>query len=231
MNKTIGLNVPSGLCVFEKTKLAFLRNPTWEEWKQLMEYLSHCRHASLRWMADARGKGRKIFGDDEVATFLQQLQFNFSDLNAADALEKLETRCEGLTDAHHQVVASGVDDPEDRVRWLKTAEEKHLSPKELRASISGNRVITEDEVKARSAGVATIEGVRTLFLIWSRQVRDDWRGWDIERKRRLLAEILPICMLGDEIREDISALMEKEQKAAKSPSKPKKRASKKGAKK
>lgn len=205
INKIVGLNLPTGMVVFGKTRLEFLREPDWEEWQQLMEYLSHCRHTSLRWIADARMTGRKIFGDSEVEAYISQLQLNFSDLNAAEALEHMETRSEGLTDAHHQVVANALDDNQDRAKWLKTAEDEGLTPKELKASIAGSRVIKDSEVKRRTAGVATIEGVRSLFHIWRGQVGEDWKKWDIDRKQRLLAEIAEICALGEELVEDIAA--------------------------
>ena len=34
--------------MFNKESLEFIRTPTWEEWQQVMEYLSYCRRTLKR---------------------------------------------------------------------------------------------------------------------------------------------------------------------------------------
>ena len=102
------LNLPAGLVIFGKESLKFVRQPTWEEWQQLMEYLCYCRKTSLRWIADARHEGRRNFGDEAVAQFEEQLELDLRDLKAAKALEAMGVRKAGLSDEYHSLVARRV---------------------------------------------------------------------------------------------------------------------------
>jgi len=198
------LNVPSGLLSFNRESLEFVRVPTWEEWQQVLEYLSYCRRASLRWIADARREGRRYFGDDAVAQYEEQLELDMPDLKAAEALESMEVRREGLHDSHHSLVARRVDDPEKQKEWLETAEKENLSPRELASSISAGRVVRSAEQEGRSGGIATIEGVRGLFDLWLRPLGEHWKMWPADKQFRLLAEIRPIVEMGDWLRESLA---------------------------
>jgi hypothetical protein len=121
------LHVPEGLVIFGKESLEFLRQPTWEEWQQVMEYLAHCRKTSLRWIADTRHEGRNDFGDEAVAQFEEQLELDLRDLKAAVTLEGMEAR---KPDDYHSLVAKRVVDHEQQLEWLETAKrEKAIDPR------------------------------------------------------------------------------------------------------
>ena len=85
------LTLPEGLCTFSRGALVFTRTPTQDEWEQIGRYVHAARGSSLRWMADWRMEGRRHFGDEVVAEAERQLEFEFKDLRAAEALEKLKS--------------------------------------------------------------------------------------------------------------------------------------------
>jgi len=193
--------LPQDVVRFDRSGLQFLRPPSWEEWGQIMLFLGATRVASLRWMADARLRGRREFGDEAVIGFEEQMDLDSPDLKAAMALEALECRSDSLTDQHLFVLASRVHSDEDRQSWMDIARKEGLSPRELQASIAAHRVIRSGEAEKRAGGMATIEGVRGLFDLWAHQVPEaTWKGWDEGRRKALLEEILPIIEMGDWVR-------------------------------
>ncbi|HEY5706311.1 MAG TPA: hypothetical protein VIS96_12120 [Terrimicrobiaceae bacterium] len=199
------LHLPAGLVIFGKNSLKFIRQPTWEEWQQVMEYLSYCRKTSLRWIADARHEGRREFGDKAVVEFEEQLEIDLRDLKAAAALEAMGVRKAGLSDDYHSLVAKRVDDAEKQMEWLETAERENLTPRELASSISANRIVrTAEQQQGRTAGIATIEGVRGLFDLWARQVDGKWRNWPLDKQERLFEEIRPIGEMWEWLKERLS---------------------------
>ena len=200
------LNVPAGLVIFGKESLKFTRQPTWEEWQYVMEYLSYCRKTSLRWIADARHEGRTKFGDEAVAQFEEQLELDLRDRKAAEALETMAVRKAGLSDELHSLIARRVHDAEKQIEWLETAERENLSPRELASSISANRVVRTSEQESRSGGIATIEGVRGLFDLWVRPIGDKWKTWPADKQARLFEEIRPIGEIWDWLREHLERL-------------------------
>ena len=87
--KNTELTLPEGLCAFSRGALYFARTPTQEEWEQIGRYVHAARGSSLRWMADWRREGRRYFGDAVVENAEKQLEFEFRDLKAAEAIETL----------------------------------------------------------------------------------------------------------------------------------------------
>ena len=198
MMKNTVLTIADGLVAFRRGSLEFVRPPSWEEWGQVMVFVSATRQTSLRWLADVRAAGRREFGDEAVVGFEVQLDLDLPDLKAARALECLEGRQEGLTDEHAWLVASRVEDPVKQQFWLDTAREKSLSPGDLAASISADRVVRKSDEPRRQGGMASIEGVSGLFAAWQKQVPDVvWQVWPREKQAALREQIKEIGAMWD----------------------------------
>lgn len=197
MNKETNnvLSLPVDLVVFSKSRLIFLRPPSEAEWLQLGRYLKATRTVSLRWTADWRREGRSSFGDEVVAAAEGQLELEFRDLRAAEALEGMESRRDGLADAHHFVVAKYAR-PDEQESWLDLAESEELSPQDLRLSIEAG-VVTRAKFAPKlsgndkSAGLISIEGIRGQFDLWRNKVSEDGfpDRWD-ERRLGMVAALL-----------------------------------------
>lgn len=198
------LVLPNDCVSFELSQLVFRRPPTWEEWQQVMVYLKAVRHVGLMWLADARKVGRLEFGAEAAEEFEQQLEFELPDLRAAEALSALEARSDTLSAQHHWVVARKIkNNADEQARWLDLAKNEHLSPGELSASIEAGRVVRDEERRGRPCGMASIEGIRQLWVIWESQV-GDWKSWPREKHERLFEELKPIWAAGDWLVEQLS---------------------------
>jgi hypothetical protein len=199
--------MPEGLIQATKSGLAFTRPPTKEEWLEIGKYISTCRRASLRWVADWRATGREAFGVDAVAEAEAQLQFEFKDLRLATSLEEMPQRNPELTDEHHFVVAKASLEPDSQKYWLEAAAENHLTPKQLKHSIEFGKV-TKDapgiNPQDKSTGFISIEGIAGQFGMWLRKVRKDgFPGqWDAERISRVREMLQPIVDVHNEISKD-----------------------------
>jgi len=203
------LTLPADVAVFSRGSLEFLRPPTREEWDQVGRYVVASRTCSLRWLADWRRTGRRAFGDEAVLEAERQLELEFKDLRAAEALERLESgaAARAASDEHAFVVARLCKSTEDADRWLETAEREDLSAVELQRSIKAGSVVKDDAEKPsvnasdKSVGIVTIEGIRAQFDLWLRKVRGDGfpNGWDDRRRRMVLELLRPMVEVSDEI--------------------------------
>ena len=112
------LTLPEGLCTFSQGALMFTRTPTQEEWEQIGRYVHAARGSSLRWMTDWRMEGRRQFGDAIVLAAEKQLEFEFKDLKASEALEKLDgSHPSAPSDAHAFVAAKLCANSYDAEEW------------------------------------------------------------------------------------------------------------------
>lgn len=199
------LTLPEGLCTFSQGALMFTRTPTQQEWEQIGRYVHAARGSSLRWMTDWRMEGRRQFGDAIVLAAEKQLEFEFKDLKAAEALEKLEgSHPSAPSDAHAFVAAKLCANSYDAEEWLERARTEKLTPVELQNSIKAGEVIREEAAKPRlnandrSVGLVTIEGIHMQFNLWLRKVKEDdgfpdkWDARRLGMVRDLLAPISAI---------------------------------------
>lgn len=195
--KNSELSLPTGVAVFSKGALEFLRPPTQEEWEQIGRYVVASRSCSLRWIADWRRTGRRHFGDEAVAAAEQQLELEYKDLKSASALEALEGRgADAPSDEHAFVAGKMCSDPAEQTRWLDVARAEKLSAVELRRSIEAGRVVRESEPRppSSSAGYLTLEGISLDFKQWLARVQKDGfpQKWDAERLVRVRELLNPI---------------------------------------
>jgi len=205
------LTLPEGLCTFSRGALVFTRQPSQDEWEQIGRYVHAARGSSLRWMADWRMEGRRHFGDAIVADAEKQLEFEFKDLKAAEALEKLDGgHTSAPSDAHAFVAAKLCSDSYEATDWLEKAREEKLTPLELQKSIKAGQVVRETapeekprlNANDRSVGLVTIEGVHMQFNLWLRKVTEDdgFPGqWDVRRLGMVRDLLAPMAEIRSEI--------------------------------
>lgn len=195
-NTNATLTLPEGICTFSRGGLAFTRPPSQEEWEQVGRYVHAARGSSLRWMADWRMEGRREFGDAVVEAAEKQLEFEFRDLKAAEALEKLDgVHPSAPSDAHAFVAARLCDNSYDAQEWLEKARTEKLSPVELQKSIKAGEIIRDEPPKpagSSSTGVLTLENIHMDFLRWKSRSDDDgfpgdWTPAALAKVKNLLA--------------------------------------------
>ena len=200
MNTTTTLTLPEGLCTFSRGALVFTRPPSQEEWEQIGRYVHAARGSSLRWMADWRMEGRRQFGDEVVAQAERQLEFEFKDLRAAEALERLDgVHPSAPSDAHAFVAAKLCENSYDAQEWLERARTEKLSPVELQKSIKAGEIVRDETSKpgaasAGSTGVLTLESISMDFLRWLRRSEEDgfptnWTPNQLARVKGLLNDM------------------------------------------
>jgi hypothetical protein len=193
MNNNTTLTLPEGLCTFSRGALVFTRPASQEEWEQIGRYVHAARGSSLRWMADWRMEGRRQFGDEIVAQAERQLEFEFKDLRAAEALEKLDgVHPSAPSDAHAFVAAKLCENSYDAQEWLEKARTENLSPVELQKSIKAGEIVREDSAKGGTAsagttGILTLEAIHMDFLRWVKRAEED--GFPVQWEPRRLAKV------------------------------------------
>jgi hypothetical protein len=194
---TTTLTLPEGLCTFSRGALVFTRVPTQEEWEQIGRYVHAARGSSLRWMADWRMEGRRQFGDAAVEAAEKQLEFEFRDLKAAEAIERLDGyHPQAPSDAHAFVAGKLCDTVADAEQWLETATKEKLTPLELQKSIKAGEVVRDSDDKkpagSGSTGILTLEAIHMDFLRWRSRSEDDgfpaqWNSHQLAKVKDLLA--------------------------------------------
>lgn len=162
-------------------------------------------------MADWRMEGRRHFGDAIVADAERQLEFEFKDLRAAEALEKLDgAEVSAPSDAHAFVAAKLCKNSYEATDWLEKAREEKLTPLELQKSIKAGQIVRETapeekprlNANDRSVGLVTIEGVHMQFNLWLRKVTEDdgFPGeWDARRLGMVRDLLAPIAAIHREV--------------------------------
>jgi hypothetical protein len=146
-------------------------------------------------MADWRMEGRRQFGDAIVAEAERQLEFEFKDLRAAEALERLDgVHPSAPSDAHAFVAAKLCKDSDDAQEWLEKARTENLSPVELQKSIRAGEIVRDEPTKSTgsaSTGILTLEAIHMDFLRWKSRADEDgfpdnWTPQQLEKIRDLL---------------------------------------------
>ena len=206
--KNTELTLPEGLCAFSRGALYFARTPTQEEWEQIGRYVHAARGSSLRWMADWRREGRRYFGDAVVENAEKQLEFEFRDLKAAEAIEKLDGyHPYAPTDAHAFVAGKLCGSVASAEEWLIKASEQKLTPLELQKSIKAGEIVREStETKKTgtgtgSSGVLTLEAIHMDFIRWHSRVKNDGfpAEWDARRLGMVRDLLAPIAAIHREV--------------------------------
>jgi hypothetical protein len=115
--------------------LTLAGDTTWEEWVAGLRLLGRMDRAIQWWIGDMVNWGEERFGERfaqgvEALGLAPHTVVNYAWVARAVPVSR---RRELLTFEHHAVVAPLA--PEEQVAWLTTAEQRHLSTRELRAHL------------------------------------------------------------------------------------------------
>ncbi len=192
MHHQIELRLPEGLR-WEHRRLILPPNLSWEQWMEVGRYLRAGRHALAFWEADFYGYGRRNYGDEKTADGLRQLEFEFPEVKAMEALNKLEVRDYDFTPEHHFVLARAALPAPDQQAWLETSKREKLTSAELQLSIRKGLVtrIQRQDSDPR-AGVSTFEGLRGQWNMLERAARPTMGEWSSEDVGFVLQLLAPI---------------------------------------
>ena len=187
------LSIPSGVQFFKK-EMHIPEGLPFEGWYDLGRYLSEMRRSVNFWQTKHVRFGRAAYGQERTAEALQQMDFEFQDVKAMDALLKLDGVAHAELSAEHHFVAARADVPsEQREIWLATAEREKLTPAELRTSMIKGEVTRAEVGAGRESGVGSPHAVRQQFDFWMREIEGRWETLPVEQMEALHAMLRPIA--------------------------------------
>jgi len=187
------LSIPSGVQFFKK-EMHIPEGLLFEAWYDLGRYLSEMRRSVNFWQTKHVRYGRAAYGEERTAEALKQMDFEFADVKAMDALLKLEGVFHAALSVEHHFVAARADVPaEQREMWLATAEKEKLTPLELRTSMIKGEVTRAEVGGGRESGVGSPHAVRQQFDFWMREIEGRWETLPVEQMEALHAMLRPIA--------------------------------------
>ena len=187
------LSIPSGVQFFKK-EMHIPEGLLFEAWYDLGRYLAEMRRSVNFWQTKHVRFGRAAYGEERTAEALQQMDFEFQDVKAMDALLKLDGVAHAELSAEHHFVAARADVPsEQREIWLATAEREKLTPAELRTSMIKGEVTRAEVGAGRESGVGSPHAVRQQFDFWMREIEGRWETLPVEQMEALHQMLYPIA--------------------------------------
>jgi len=168
-----------------------------EDWTTVLTTLKAIHDGYHAALADTIAYGTANFGEEVVQATCEQLEFPQADFNQARDISKipvgLRKNAEGLTAEHFHVVGHTFgDDDIKQKKWIETASNLNLTPRELRRSIEKGEVIRDDAKKTgrNSGGILTIQAITMTFSKWKEQVGGDavLESWSDEEKRAFIQQ-------------------------------------------
>ena len=164
-------------------------------------------------LADVIAYARREHGQEFVDESLEQLHFEFMDVQKADYIGKvpLLTRETYRLDSEVAYVLGQKfpDDTASQERWARLAVEHKLSALSLKRSIDAGRIMTEVRIEresGRDSGIVVINGMFTVgFNRWVKQVGGERKILEMyrETKEEFLAETQPVVELAEKVRQSL----------------------------
>jgi len=204
------VSLPSDLVRFGRGKLEWLRRPEREEWEQVGAYLQAMEKFTLIFKASWRSKGREAFGDEVVAETERQLEFDFHDMRALEALEKVDDSISAApSDAHASLIALyAKGDRKKAEEWAVIARDENLSLGELSRSMRKGEIVRDEKpvegsivsagsddgkkpVEEKAAGFVSIEHVSGEMEKWMKQVEPVFFDWDLAQCEQVIELLDP----------------------------------------
>ena len=180
------------------------------EWRELLASLQAVKHAYHCTLADVIAYGRERFGDADVASSLEQLEFELVDVTKAEAIGMLAYtfREKHHLTSEHYFVLSRVTEPE-RTKWAKIAVKQHLTALELKRSIECGKILRIEDIQAQSGqgtGITTIQGVVFRMQQWEKSMGGPDRilALPIPDRQNLLKLLTPAVELAAMIEQSLS---------------------------
>jgi hypothetical protein len=187
------LSIPEGVQFFKK-QLHIPEGLIFEQWYDLGRYLAEMRRSVNFWQTKHVRYGRGAYGEERTAEALKQMDFEFQDVKAMDALLKLDGVAHAeLTAEHHFVAARADVTPEQKETWLDIAEKEKLTPAELRVSMIKGVVTRAETGGGRDSGVGSPHAVRQQFDFWMREIEDRWEKLPPDQLEALHGLLRPIA--------------------------------------
>jgi len=180
------------------------------EWRELLASLQSVKHTYHCTLADVIKYGKERFSVSEVASSLEQLEFELSDVAKAEAISLLDYafREKHILNSEHYYVLSKLDEPL-RSKWAKTAAKEKLTPLELKRSIELGKVVRIAEIQSQSGqgtGISTIEGVVFRMQQWEKSMGGTDKILELPQESRvnLLKLLTPAVELAARIEQSLA---------------------------
>lgn len=164
-------------------------------------------------LADVMMHARTHHGEDFVNEALQQLEFDFIEVQKAEGIQHVPLTLRdrfNLTSEHaYELGRAFPDDIASQEEWAEKAREHDLSALALKRSIATGEIRTEEEIQhhsGKSSGITVINGlITTTFKRWVNQVggREKILDWDPETKQEFLDEVKELVDLAAEVKHSL----------------------------
>lgn len=200
----------SGLFKITETGLQIAEDVSYEQWREILRTLKLARNKTDIWTADCIRFGNGKFGADKVSECLEQLEFEAVAVKTAIAINSVpdELRLPFLKGEHFVEISRANLPREEQLHWGMLANDRRLTPSQLRLSIKEGEVIDTAAARALNTGVITIQGINQMFQVWQRRV-GGLRGihaMDREHQEDIIGELNEMVDFGLALRKHLEVL-------------------------
>lgn len=165
--------------MFGVSSITFAEDLPFEDFRSLLTQLAGIKAKWHRYLASAIEFGCARYGEDEVATVLEQLQLPLDDVQRARAINALPelTRADpGLDSEQLHILARELKKapPAEIAAWAELAKKSDLHGTLLTRSIQSGRVLTQEALDAstgkNSGGIPNAHAIVVQFTAWLRKL-------------------------------------------------------------
>lgn len=192
--------------------VTFSKDITHDQWREALHFVITVHHKLEVVVANFIAYGIKEWGQVQVDTDLEQLEFEMPLVKAALAINSIpkSLRHDNLTGDHYVELAKSGLPKKEMSKWAKIASDQHLTPSQLRYSIAEGEVVDRAAAKQLNTGVITIQGIRQEFDVWLRKVGglNGVKAMDLDHQNEILEEVSAICEFGMLLNEYIVSITE-----------------------